>query len=117
MKLPGAQSAQVDTGKVAGYLLNLSHPVGRNKALFFMSFGYDPADPERLCEDLRQHGRAHPVVEVAESPYGKRYNIDGVLSTPDGRNPTIRTVWIVEENKGEPRLITAHPVERRDRDA
>jgi hypothetical protein len=113
LRLPGARLAQVDTAKVSGYLLNLSHPDGSGKARFFMGFGYDPAHPETLAADLRQHGQAHEVSETVESAYGVRYTVDGELKTPDERVPLIRTIWIIERGSEVPRLITAHPIGRR----
>jgi len=49
---------------------------------------------------------------VVESRYGKRYSVDGVIETPDKRQPrpNLRTVWILETGSNAPRLITAHPI-------
>lgn len=110
MKLPDAESAYVDREKVADYLLSLSPPDGRSKALFFMEFGYDSGNPDVLADALCTHGQAYDVNEVVESEYGLRYTVDGALEVPDGRNPSIRTVWIVEVEGKAPRLITAHPI-------
>jgi hypothetical protein len=114
LRLPGAKFAQVDTAKVSGYLLNLSHPDGSGKARFFMRFGYDQAHPEELAADLQKHGQDHEVSGSAESEYGVRYSVDGKLETRDGRSALVRTVWIVERGSETPRLITAHPVGRRE---
>lgn len=54
-------------------------------------------------------GATYNVVKVVESEYGTRYSVDGLLETPDSRNPYIRTVWIIEKKSTTPRLITAHP--------
>jgi hypothetical protein len=110
MKLPNADRARVDREKITEYLLCASHPDGASKARFFSSFGFDVEDWQTLAEALREHGRTHSVVRVVESTFGTRYAIDGVLETPDGRKPRLRTVWIVEEGSDAPRLITAHPV-------
>jgi hypothetical protein len=48
---------------------------------------------------------------VTETFFGPRYNVDGKIVTPDGRNPTIRTVWQMDHGELAPRLITAYPVE------
>ena len=52
-----------------------------------------------------------PVGDTVDSAYGTRYAVDGPLETPDGRNPLVRTVWIVDKGSARPRLITAHPLE------
>ena len=113
MKLPRARRARVDEGKVVGYLLSTHHPDGRSKAAFFGSFGFSAARWELLADALRDHGRNGEVTSIATSDYGTRYSVDGIIETPDGRNPRVRTVWLVDEN-GAPRLITAHPLRRRD---
>ena len=54
-------------------------------------------------------GATYNVTKVVESEYGTRYSVDGLLETPDSRNPYVRTVWIIEKQSTTPRLITAHP--------
>ena len=113
MKLPRARWARVDEGKVVGYLLSSHHPDGRSTAAFFGSFGFNAARWELLADALRDQGTNGEVTSVATSDYGTRYSVDGVIETPDGRNPRVRTVWLIDEH-GEPRLITAHPLRRRN---
>ncbi|MEW6638092.1 MAG: DUF6883 domain-containing protein [Actinomycetota bacterium] len=31
------------------------------------------------------------------------------MRSPDGRDPVIRTVWLVEKGRSHPRLVTAYP--------
>ncbi|MDP2662724.1 MAG: hypothetical protein Q8R28_18570 [Dehalococcoidia bacterium] len=109
MRLPNADKARVDYGKITDYLLSLSHPDGRNKAAFFMAFGFRVEEPEVLKQALQHHGAIRSVTGIAESRFGKRYTVEGTLETPDGRNPTVRTVWILANESDAPRLITAYP--------
>ena len=104
---------RVDEGKVVGYLLSSHHPDGRSEAAFFGSFGFSTARWELLAEALRDQGTNGEVISLATSDHGTRYSVDGVLETPDGRSPRLRTVWLIDE-RGEPRLITAHPLRRRN---
>jgi hypothetical protein len=113
LKLPRARWAWVDEDKIVGYLLSSQHPDGRSKAVFFGSFGFSAARWELLADALRDHGLNGDVTSVATSDYGTRYSVDGKIETPDGRNPRVRTVWLIDERE-EPRLITAHPLRRRD---
>lgn len=112
MKLPNARQARVERTKVVDYLLSESHSDGRSKAAFFLSFGFDRRRWGVLAEALRTHGAANEVVAIEESNYGTRYLVDGIIETPDGRNPRIRTVWIIDSVNDEPRLVTAHPLRR-----
>ena len=96
------------------YLLSADHPDGRSKSVFFSIFGFRAERWEVLARELRAHGANGDVTGIAASDHGTRYAVDGVLQTPDGRNPRVRTVWIVENERAAPRLITAHPSRRRD---
>lgn len=113
MKLPHADQARVEQEKITEYLLSPSHPDGSNKAEFFLQFGFRLENWEVLREALRTHGARHQVVKTVESAYGTRYAVDGTLESPDGRNPLVRTVWLVEKGSSTPRLITAYPLEER----
>ena len=110
MMLPNASGCRVDQEKIASYLLCPTHPDGAAKARFFLRFGFVLEGWQELAEALRVHGRSHAAVEVVESRHGIRYSVDGPLRSPDGRNPTVRSVWIVESGSRNPRLITAYPV-------
>jgi hypothetical protein len=48
------------------------------------------------------------------SPFGTRYVIEGIISTPDGRAPFIRAVWFIETGEQIPRFVTAYPLQRRE---
>ncbi|MBI2849382.1 MAG: hypothetical protein HYX88_04555 [Chloroflexi bacterium] len=110
MQLPKAAQAQVDPEKITDYLLSVRHPDGRPKAEFFTKFGFRRQEWQVLRAALRTHGATQRVANVVQSPYGIRYIIEGRLETPDGRNPMVRTVWIVANESAVPRLITAYPV-------
>ena len=109
MKLPNADQTQVDREKITGYLLSDTHPDGSSKAAFFKRFGFRTEEWEILAGALRKHGVNHAVVKTVESAHGVRYTVEGAIETPDGRNPRIRTVWVVEKDSARPRLITAYP--------
>lgn len=111
MRLPNPEHLQVDREKILDYLLSPSHPDGQTKAEFFRRFGFLRDQWEVLAEALRQHGMTHPISKTVESPHGTRYSVDGEIESPDGRNPRIRSVWIVEAGSRIPRLITTHPLE------
>jgi hypothetical protein len=101
----------VDREKIVEYLLNHEHPDRRAKALFFERVGFKTEAWETLADALRAHGGTHDVASVVESRFGTRYIVEGKLMSPDGRNPLMRTVWIVEKPQAAPRLVTAYPLE------
>ena len=111
MKLPNADKALVQHEKIADYLLNPAHRYGASKARFFTTFGFCTERWEELVEALREHGRTHAVARTSETGFGPRYAIEGVLNTPSGRRPWVRTVWQLDEGEVAPRLISAYPLE------
>jgi hypothetical protein len=110
VNLPDAGDAIVEKSKVTDYLVALDHPEGSSKAEFLSSFGFTAADWKVLARALVAHARTHPVSSVLKSRYGTKYRIDGPIRCPDGRSPSIRAVWIIDEGAEFPRLVTAHPL-------
>ena len=111
MRLPDSEHLQVDREKIVDYLLSPSHPDGQAKAEFFRRFGFRREEWNVLAEALRRYGLTHPIAKTVESPHGTRYSVDGPIESPDGRNPCIRSVWMIDAGSMSPRLITAHPFE------
>ena len=97
---------------IVDYLLSTSHSDGRSKAVFFSSFGFNVEQWQSFAIALRDHGASHEVSGIVASDYGVRYSVDGIIKTPDGRNPHVRTVWIIDKEDSQPRLVTAHPLRR-----
>jgi hypothetical protein len=96
--------------KIVDYLLSLTHPVGRNKAIFFIQFGFAIERWEILAEALLAHAAEHEVAKLESTPFGTRYVIEGGLTTPDGRAPIVRVVWFIENDTEIPQLVTAYPL-------
>ena len=113
MKLPNAEQAVVPETKIAGYLLSTSHPQGRHKEAFFGRYGFSASSWQTLAAALLQHAAMHDVTDVAGSPFGTRYIIEGSLDSPDGRRPAVRSVWFMENGETAPRFVTAYPLQRR----
>ena len=97
MTLPGQERLLVEREKIIDYLLNPDHRYGASKARFFGAFGFRRESWEALRDALCEHGR--------------RCEVHGELSTPDGRRPRVCTVWQLELDQAAPRLITAYPSE------
>ena len=110
MKLPYRKNAYVPYDKLTGYLLSETHPIGRLKARFFASIGFDKTKVKELQKSLLTIAYDADVTEVVPSLYGKKYAIDGQLQSPAGKTFQIRTVWVIEKGKRRPHFITAYPV-------
>lgn len=112
MKLPNHELAMVPQAKMVDYLLSDTHRDGWHKAAFFRRFGFTVAEWGRLAQALQEHAAEHEVTRVEASPYGQRCVIEGIIRSPDGRNPLIRAVWFVEKGEAAPRFVTAYPLRR-----
>lgn len=112
MRLPNAEQAEVDREKIAGYLLSTTNPRNRGKAGFFLRFGFRGDSWQDFAKALRLHGVTHEIATIIETEHGLRYYVEGIVETPDGRNPRVRTVWQVDIGSDHPRFITAHPLRR-----
>jgi hypothetical protein len=110
--LPAAEEAFVDAAKLIDYLLNPDHPVGGDKAAFLTRFGFRREAWRVLEAALLAHARGGQVVGQRQTSYGRHYTIEGPLATPDGRNPAVRTAWMVAWGERRPRFVTAHPGRR-----
>lgn len=111
MELPNKLRAFVSVSKIADYLLSETHVVGKSKAKFFRSFGFNEANVSQLEKGLIDIAQTETVVETAETIYGKKYVVDGLLPTPGRDMIRLRTVWIIETGDDIPKLVTAYPLD------
>ncbi len=115
MKLPNWERGVIPEAKITEYLLSFSHPDGRSKAEFFTQFGFAVSSWRILAEALLHHAAEHEVARIETSPFGTRYVIEGIIHSPDGRTPLVRSVWFVESGETIPRFATAYPLKRKAR--
>ena len=113
MKLPNYKQAIVTQPKITEYLLSLTHRDGKHKALFFTRYGFSVDSWETLAIALQSHAADCEVSRIVESPFGKRYVIEGPLSVPRGKPPRTRSVWFIANGSQNPQFVTAYPLKRR----
>lgn len=111
--LPGAGEASIAPEKIRDYLLSVTHTTGRSKAAFFHRLGYFRDQWQRLEADILELARSGAAIERESTPYGRKYEVSGILRGPSGRKSVVRTVWIVGHGEDSPRLVTAYPGELR----
>ena len=109
MKLPNRENAVVPREKLVDYLLCETHPVGRGKAKFFRSYGYNENNVDVLEHGLLELARLGDVDETETKPSGDLFAIEGSLETPIGAVIQVRSVWFIENGTQTPRLVTAYP--------
>ena len=106
--LPDDVTILVQERKVRDYLLSSTHPIGRLKAVFFGTLGFDSDKPAELVKALEAHGLAGDVVDRQSTGYGTKYVVEGSVRGPVG-TARLRSVWIAAESGGILRLVTAYP--------
>ncbi len=111
LQLPYKADAYIPLHKLVDYLLSETHAVGKSKAKFFRSLGFNETTISELEQGLLEIAQTGQVKDQVESPYGAKYVIDGPLKTPRGIFVQIRTIWIIEPDSQSPRFVTAYPIE------
>ena len=112
IRLTNCSQAIISRTKIENYLLNFNHREGKSKAMFFSKFGYSLSNSLDLREALRKLACESLVVQVEERPpFGTRITTEGILRTPDSRNPKIKVGWFFDmhDSQNIPRLITVIP--------
>lgn len=109
MMLPNAEDAYIPPEKLTDYLLSGTHAVGKSKAKFFRSHGYDEDNLHLLEGDLLSIPKYNEIKEQTDSPYGAKYVVRGTLETPRRTTIVVDTVWLLEPPDERPRFITAYP--------
>jgi|GEM_PF-2079477 len=115
--IPGADDVAIPEAKLAGYVLNLAHRVGRHKARLFQELlGIEADDWRFLAEQLRRGVRRAPALrQVRGDEFGVRFD---VVVAVKGRNGAVKPVlsgWIVRP--GQPASLTTAWVARRGTEA
>jgi hypothetical protein len=108
MKIPNIEQAVVAYDRIVGYLLNPEHPEGGDKCEYFIRFGFSVAQWEVLAMALIDHAARNEVMKTEATKYGTRYVVEGPVTTPDKRNPELRSVWFIRNDETFPRLVTAY---------
>ncbi len=108
MPIPDAHRAVVEDVKVRDYLLNLSHPDGGSKAIWFHSLGYHRDKWQDLVDDLLTIAQNCTTFDTEVTRFGVKYKALGTVGRYEHRPGVVVTVWIVEDDD-PPRLVTAYP--------
>lgn len=103
MFVPNAAQAVIATPKITDYLLK-----NPGKAKFFLGFGFTLAQWRVLHDALLQHVVTQEYVKEIPLDDGVKYVVEGALQSPDGRNPLVRSVWMIDGGRSYPRLISAY---------
>ena len=107
--MPSWADAVVDAAKIVDYLLSAEHPIGADKATFFIAIGYRGASGHDYVMTSRNCPARGRWWQRNQHPLGSSTLWMGVVRTPTGRIVELRTVWICDDPDDPPRLVTAYP--------
>lgn len=110
MYLPDKEYATIEEPKIRDYLLNVSHPDGGSKALYFMAHGFRLENMHLFKAALIEHAVSYEVTNFVHTRFGSKYIIEGEIDTPKNTKINIRTVWITTLLSNVPKLVTAYPI-------
>jgi len=112
MKLPNRKSAILKRDKLINYLLSLTHPVGKHKAVFFRGIGYDERNVNKLKQGFYEIIQKNDIESsrLSDDMSGINYKVIGSLSAPDGKTYSVETVWYIKTGAKNPSFVTAYPV-------
>jgi hypothetical protein len=82
--LMNRNAAVIPAEKLRDYLLSPTHPIGRYKATFFRTLGYDQSNWQVLGGDLRSLLSMN-AEQLDVTEYGRKYAVTGSITGPNGR--------------------------------
>ena len=106
--IPDAELASISDAKTRDYLLNPENAQNCGKVGLFGAFGFKREEWQVLAEALLKHPIENAVVQMVEGVHGVKWVVRCNLHTPDGRNPCLTSVWIVDAGRKRPRFVTAY---------
>jgi hypothetical protein len=110
MEFPNRENAYIPLSKLKDYLLSETHLVGKSKAKFLRSAGFNEMNIDMLIQGLISIAHSGDIKEVLSSTHGVKYVIDGLLRTPAGGSIEMRTIWITDKGQVRPCFVTAYPL-------
>ena len=71
--------------------------------------GFTFASPDILRQALYVHAAANDIEAQRDTAFGTVFEVRGPLPSPDGRNPVVVAVWMIEHSALYPRVVTLVP--------
>jgi hypothetical protein len=110
MKIPNAENAILDVGKLRDYCLNSAHSNGKDKARVFMSaLGVRQTDALWLRAEILRRLPSTAAARQIEDVWGIRYAADMEI-THNAKSAMVRTIWIILRGDDRPRFVTCRVV-------
>ena len=107
--LPNREYVDIPDAKISGYVLNKTHPVGKNKAIAFEKYlGYNVNNKDELLHEVYEGIKRYKCFKRAETKYGQPYEVTMVIKGANGKYARVKTGWIIDNGTNVPRLTTMY---------
>jgi hypothetical protein len=115
--LPYAAAARVADAKVRDFILDAAHPDNKGRAAFYIGIGFTRQQWHLLRDALLAHPQNNSVIGAVSTEFGTKYRVRCSIASPDGRNPCIDTLWVIDHGSTVPASMTTYPAPRSVRQA
>jgi hypothetical protein len=105
MKL--STEAIIATTKLTEYLLVWKPE--NDKSQWLEKAGYTVDNWQQLENDLRIQILPLDLTYIETTRFGQLYQIIGIINSPNGRELSVRTIWMIEHESGLTKFITMYP--------
>ena len=105
--LPAAEKAHIPKEKFTLYALNFEKDPNKARA-FKEALGYQAENADKLIENIRSHIGEFKAVDKGNNGYGQRYEVLMTLTGENQKTANVKTAWIIDNGKKEPRLTSAY---------
>lgn len=113
-KLPNYKNAVIPDEKISGYILNKSHVKGKDKAVAFeKALGYNIYNKDLLIAEIYKGLNSNIAVKREKTKYGQPFSVTMKVKGVNGKEAYIKTGWIIDTGKNDPRLVSAMVKERK----
>ena len=107
--LPGYDRAVIPDGKLTGYVLNMEHPVGKNKALVFEKvLGYNIGNKDMLIDRVYAGLKKYRANARKPTQYGQPFEVLMMLEGVNGKFTPVKTAWQIDSGSDFPRLVSMY---------
>ena len=110
--LPNYENAVIPIEKLRDYCLNMTHPIGKHKALVFLSaLNFTSKDSTALSQIIKESLAHFPAISNLKDQHGERYYVDIKISNFD-KQVWVRTSWIIKTNAFIPIMTSCYVISK-----
>ena len=106
-------NAVIEPSKFINYSMDPMNPGNQGKWKAFQMIGFDVSNinsrrksAKNIIDQIRDNLSTVPAKPGKLSRYGQRFEVRISITGPNGRDGTLLTIWQIDRDKENPRLIT-----------